>query len=120
MGTVSNSAVELEMPVPERSDGMKRVDAALKNASPNNQHTRHRACRGVGGRAGAEVSANGLGRPRGAERRGLGPRGGRGGGRETLHGNGLMAVAGGTVRWVGGQGAGSPPTNARRGVLPFT
>ncbi len=80
IGTPLNSPVDLEMLIPERSDGMKRVKAPPKNPLPNNQHTRNRACRGVDGRAGAEASASGMGRPRGAERRGLGPRGGRGGG----------------------------------------
>ncbi len=47
--TLSKPTVELEMPVPERSDEMQRVDASPKNISPNNQNPRHRACRGAGG-----------------------------------------------------------------------
>ncbi len=109
------------MPVPERSDGMERVVAAPENPSPNNQHTRHRACRGVGGRDGAEAGPSGVGLPRGAERRGLGPGGGAGGRRKTLHGNGLMAVAGGTARCAGGQAYSHPVSErvtAPRAVWP--
>ncbi len=55
LGTVLNSMGELKMPAPERSDGMKRVKVAPEDPWPNNRNTRHRACRGVDGRDGAEA-----------------------------------------------------------------
>ncbi len=92
---------------------MKRLNAAPENPPPNNQHTRNRACRGVDGRDGAEAGPSGLWRPRGAERRGLGPGGGKRGGR----GNPARKRAHGCGRGdrkVGGR-AGLQPSRFRKG-----
>ncbi len=49
MGTPLYSTPDLEMPAPERSDGMKRVNVAPENPSPHNGNTRHRACEEANG-----------------------------------------------------------------------
>ncbi len=108
-----NATDEPEMPAPERSDGMERVNDPPENLQPNSRNTRNRTCRRVDGRVGAEARQSALGRPRRAERRGLGPRGGVGGRRVTLHGKGAHGCDRGD-REVGGR-ASLQPSRFRKG-----
>ncbi len=73
-----------------------------------------RACRGRGERKRPVASPGRRAQGTWSER-------GKGWGRKTLHGNGLMAVAGGTVRWAGGQACSRPVSErvtAPRAVWP--